>query len=108
MAVKKNKNGVWYFKTTVVDEFGNKKQVKRESRNWTKNDAKIEEAKLLQDNVLDSTMTVNNLSEIYFKLKEVSLKTSSIRALKSKYNFMVDPYFGKIRIDQVNNRMIMS
>lgn len=108
MAVKKNKNGVWYFKVYVTDEFGKKKQIKRENKDWTRNDARLAEAKVVQDSTMDSTMLLCKLSEIYFKHKETSLKSSSIRSLKSKYNFMVDPYFGKIRIDQINNKMIMA
>lgn len=108
MAVKKNKNGVWYFKTTVTDEFGRTKQVKRESRNWNKNDAKIEEAKMLQDNTMDSTMLYSKLSKLYLEHKSISLKSSSIRSLQSKFNFMVLPYFGNIRVDQINNKMIMT
>ena len=108
MAVKKNKNGVWYFKTTVTDEFGRKRQVKRENRNWNKNDAKIEEARLLQDNTMDSTMLYSKLSKLYLEHKSLSLKSSSIRSLQSKFNFMVLPYFGNIRIDQINNKLIMA
>ena len=108
MAVKKNKNGVWYFKTTVTDEFGRTKQVKRESRNWNKNDAKIEEAKLLQDNTMDSTMLFSKLANMFFEHQALSVKAITIRTAKCKYKNQVEPYFGMIRIDQIDNKMIMN
>jgi len=105
--VKKNKKGVWYFKVTVTDSYGNKKQVKRESAEWNRKDCKLEEAKFVQDSTVNSSMKLSKLADLYFEQRKTHIKESSMGTNKNKYENIIRPFFADMRIDQIDNRQIM-
>lgn len=101
-------NGVWTFKVTITDAFGNKKQVRKQSKEWNRKDALEAERTLLFENQNDSSMPFDKLATEYFKWVSEHIKRSSLRTMTSEYRNMIQPYFGKIAIDQINNKMIIS
>lgn len=106
MAVWKE-NGVWVFKVTVTDGFGNKKQIKRQSQEWNRRDAQKAERDFLSEVVIGSSMKFSNLADAYIKWKSETIKKSSVITLHSNYISNIKPYFGDMAIDQIDNRSIM-
>lgn len=105
MAVFKDDKGRWGFSVRYIDAFGKRKQKKSVNKEWTKKQAKIEEEKFLNI-VTSSAITVNDLREIYMQSCSVKLKENTIYQKEIFYNTYIESYFGKMRIDKVDERTV--
>ena len=93
----------WKVRVYVGDVYGNRKQVERK---WfdTKREALQKETELkLTDNNDVSNITFLELWEEYRLNKEIQLKAQSYRAILSRFNNHILPYFKDYKIKKITN-----
>lgn len=104
MPVYKDKlRNTWYFRVYIEDFDGSKKQKSRSGFS-TKREAQEEEQAFLSKYNSDfQDITFQELYEVFIKQKEQDLKSNSIRALKSRYNLHILPFFKNYRLSKITN-----
>ena len=107
MVYKDNKRKTWYFRTYIIDKYGNKKQIER-SGFKTKSEAKLEESNfLINKQIDDEDLTFQELYDIYIKSKKQKLKMQSLRATISRFELHILPYFKDYNIKNITNRVYL-
>lgn len=108
MPVYKNKkNNTWYFRTYIIDN--NIKKQKQRCGFRTKSDAKNEEINFINHyhnkNIEKENKDIKfiDLYNIYIKSKKQSLKPQSYRAITSRFNNYILPYFKDYYLSEINN-----
>jgi integrase len=105
MAIIKDEKGRWGFSVRYTDAFGNKKQKKAVNKDWTKKQAKLEEEKFIAS-ATNTTITLDELRIIYIESKSIKLRTSTIIRKDNYYSKHIKPYFGKMRINNIDENTI--
>lgn len=109
MAIYKDKKrNTWYFRIYIENEKGEKKQ-KCRSGFKTKNEAKEYELKFLAEcKKTFEDMTFLELYDIYIKHKSQNLKPQSLRAIKSRFNNHILPYFKDYKLSKISNKVYIN
>lgn len=113
MPVYKDKEkGTWYYRVYIFDEFGKKKQINKYGFK-SKNDAKnAEQHDILNSNYInelrqsnfDTSITFQELYNIYIKDKRQTLKPKSYISYKSIFENHILPFFKDYKLYEIDNR----
>lgn len=105
MAVlKDSKRNTWFFRIYINDKYGNRKQ-KCRSGFRTKSEAKLAEQDFLNNGFKEENeMTFQELYDEYLLYKMQTLKSQSIRSIKSKFNNYILPYFGAYQFNKIDHK----
>lgn len=102
MAVKKDeKHGTWYYYGRYTDALGNKKQYKKRGFK-TKKEAKEAEQRFLLDPNSQSSMTLDDIVDLYMNREQVhGLKKSTLYTNKETYDNHIKPAFGNKKVSAI-------
>lgn len=102
MAVKKDeKHGTWYYYGRYTDALGNKKQYKKRGFK-TKKEAKEAEQRFLLDPNSQSSMTLDDIVNLYVSRANVhGIKQSTLYTNKMSYDNHIKPVFGKTKVSAI-------
>ncbi len=101
-AYQNKKTKKWYFRTYADDPFGNRKQYERSGFETKKLALEAESIFKLDNKEVKTDTTFQELYDNYIEFKEFHLKSQSMRALKSRFENHILPYFKNYRIDKIN------
>lgn len=103
-AYKDKKRNTWYVRFYIEDTYGVKKQ--KEKSGFKTKALAIEyeiNYKANANNNLINDITFQELYDVFIKDKSQSLKFQSLRAIKSRYELHILPYFKDYKIKKINN-----
>lgn len=101
MSVEK-RNGYWCFRTRI--EKNNSFSNKRIGKYKTKKEAQIAELRYKAniDNIANTSVTLNEVLELYIKDKRTSVKEVTIYDINKKYRLHIEPTFGTTTMNKLN------
>ena len=108
MSVNRQKDGTWYFSIRIVDDFGNIKQVKKQSKNWKlKRDAIEAERQFLNSHTFEiDNITYNKLYSLFINYKSNKIKKRSILTYREVNERQIIPHFGDWQIKMITKESI--
>lgn len=107
--IGRTKDNVLFFYTRYTDAYGNRKQKYKQNKNWkTKKEAQAAlDAFLKGESNDNSSLTVDDLYDIYMNNKKDKLKLKTLYTLDNAYKTHIQPYFGKIAVSDINIKRIV-
>ena len=98
----------WSFRTYADDIYGNRKQYERVGF-LTKREALEAESEFKFDEANSrSNITFQELYDKYMELKDLKLKAQSLRALKSRFENHILPYFKDYKLNKINESIYLA
>ena len=98
----------WFFRTYADDPYGNRKQYERSGFATKKLAQKAESDFKFDYKNIKSDITFQELYDMYINYKDFHLKAQSMRAIKSRFENHILPYFKNLKLSKINETIYLN